>query len=299
MDQSTSDPLNDTTELGQALAEEGAPAAPQPPPQPPPNFYRVDMVFDDYWRCASTRSMPCWLGPCQGFLGAVLPPPNPAQSRKTSFLIPPSAVHESTKQRFAPIDAELAKLGFHSPIYHNIDDHLQTSVNTLATYAHPTLPVVARIHQRIWANQTPARLGLYVEFITAYEDGGYLWTLSNKPGFRVPPSCRVVRKTDAPAAALWELHRQAQTTEPPFRKTLPAKTPQQVIQICDRLHTSLRDFHVSRGVFVPLDEPARRQIAASEESFRQAAAGTLQYPDVRAWSLRPVNPAGSQRFSSF
>jgi Zn-dependent protease len=279
--------MEDTVQLDAASDDPGAaspPAPADPAPKPQRTFYRINLskiTFGELWKSAKAYdAVLSWVLFRLIRKGFPVSTDDPAVESLEQFQVPAASVPDHYRKILAPFDAELAKLGFNSPIYHDIDDFLQSTGTTLASYAHPTLPVVARVHIRVWAVSTPAKVRLFVEFITAFEDGGYLWTLSSKSDLAAPPSCRIARKTGAPLKDLFELHQQERAKEPPFRKALPAQTPEQVASICHKLHDDVRAFHLKRGVFMPLSDADQTRAKATQESHRQAAAGTVQYPEV-------------------
>jgi Zn-dependent protease len=276
--------MEDTVQLDTIPAQ---PTAPSPPAQEQPaprTFYRVDLskvTFGELWKATKPHdALLSWVIFRLIRKGIPTSTDDPAIESLEQFQVPAATVPDNYRKMLAPIDNDLTKLGFRSPTYHDIDDFLHSTGTALASYAHPTLPVVARIHIRVWTVSTPAKVRLFLEFITAFEDGGYLWTLSSKADLAAPPSCRIAQRNGAGTQALFELHQQERANEPPFRKAFPAQTSDQVAAICHKLHDEVRAFHVQRGVFAPLAEADQARAAATRESYRQAAAGTVQYPEV-------------------
>jgi Zn-dependent protease len=286
MDQANSDSMEDTVQLEATTDNSAAaPASADPPPhRPQRTFYRINLgkiTFVELWKSAKAYdAVLSWVIFRLVHTAFPASTDDPAVEHLEQFHVPAATVPDHYRKTLAPLEAELTKLGFHSPIYHDIDDFLHSTGTTLASYAHPTLPVVARVHIRVWAVSTPAKVRLFVEFITAFEDGGYLWTLSSKPDLAAPPACRIAQRTGAPLKDLFELHQQERAKEPLFRKAFSAQTPEMAASICHKLHDEVRAFHVMRGVFVPLSDADQTRAKATQESHRQASAGTVQYPEV-------------------
>jgi Zn-dependent protease len=261
---SSTEPQPDLSE-GTHLALEAieAPAA-GAAPAAPPIFYRLNP--NKLTKVLGLR-VPCSSDdPCVEHLG--------------DFEVPESKVPQIIRDRLAPRVAELTALGFQTPIYHSIDDFLHKTGTFLASFAHPSLPVIARIHQRIWAQASPAKIKVYVEFITAYSDGGFLWTLGGKKDMAAPPVCRTIRLEKASTVQLWERHQQERVKDTAFRKALPASTPDQVAVICEHMHDVVREFHVGRGVFAPLSKSDQQDVTATRQLFQNAVSGQSANPDV-------------------
>lgn len=179
-----------------------------------------------------------------------------------------------------PIQAMIA-MGFHSPVFHAIDDAAHATVNMTVTLAHRSHPIVARLRNRVWSLTAPPKNKFYVEFITAFSDG-YIWSSNGQADMLAPPSCRMNRKKGLEAAALLELHKQAVSAEPVGRRPMPAATEQQAVAIGDRLHSELREFHRARGVFTELSVLDRQRIEQTRQSRAAASAAGARRVDVQA-----------------
>src|SRR5262245_26960420 len=267
--------LSEGTHL--ALEALEPPAAEGSPPAAPPTFYRLNLnncTLREWW-----WGTPALLFPLVILLFKVLRLRTPCSSDDPcvehlgDFEVADSKVPQIVRDRIAPYVAELSALGFHSPVYHSIDDYLHKTGTFLASFAHPSLPVVARIHQRIWAQASPAKIKVYVEFITAYSDGGFLWTLGGKKDMAAPPACRTIRLEKATTAQLWDRHQQERVKDTAFRKALPTSTPDQVAVICEHMHDVIREFHVSRAVFAPLSKSDQQDVTTTRRFFEQAVSG--------------------------
>src|SRR6476646_8474158 len=81
-------------------------------------------------------------------------------------------------QRFAPLLQQLKTLGFHSPIWHVIEDDLHTVRTYLATLQGDTGRVWARVHHKVWNGVTPPRTKLYCELVSEMAGGTFLWSLN-------------------------------------------------------------------------------------------------------------------------
>jgi len=273
-------------------AEAGAPV-------PGPVSYRIDSTrvsFVEYWW--GTRSplvVLAWLLVKCFRVRVPGSTDDPAVESLGDFEVSPDDLPAQVQQRFAAFSQDLAGLGFHSPVYHAIDDVLQSTRTYLASFAHPTLPVVARLHNRVWSYQTPAKDLLFTEFVTAFSHGEYLWTLSSKADMLAPSLCRVARREGAAPLELWKLHEQERNARQSGRTALPASTREQVLEVCDRLHTAVRDFHLRRGVFAPLTPADRERCAATREAHRKASAHSAKYPEILAEVDRLQQPQAGGR----
>src|ERR1043165_7933223 len=136
-----------------------------------PVFYRLDsrkVSFREFWW--GTRSplvILAWLI-IKGFRVQVPgSTDDPPIETLDDFEVFEDALPDLVRARLAPGTAELQKLGFSSPIYHAIDDSLHATKSSLAVFAPPRLPVVPRLHNRVWSIRLPVKDVLFCEFITA------------------------------------------------------------------------------------------------------------------------------------
>jgi Zn-dependent protease len=60
----------------------------------------------------------------------------------------------------------------------------------------------------------------------------------------------------------------------------PAITVDQVLDLLDRHHAQVRDFHLSRRLFVPMSDTERSNTAALGVAYNEGAAGGFPYPEV-------------------
>lgn len=192
------------------------------------------------------------------------------------------SIPEDVTEQFAPLAQELEEAGFHSPIHHVIEDDVHQVETHLTTYVHESGQAWARLHRRRWTLQTPPRESLFTEFVTPFGDGTFLWSVSSKPDMLAPKSCRVVRKTGATPGELWHLHQAALEEECAKRDILPLDAGDSVRTSIEKHQAAVRNFHLRRGVFVPLT-PAERTAAAANATSRKAAeAGGSRFPQVVA-----------------
>ncbi len=249
------------------------------PPAPRRTFYRLNnrrVTFEEFRRSAKLpTAILAW------FLVKVLRADLPCSSDDPAVhdlsQFPVAALPESVLKHMNGPIAELTAAGFGSPAYHSIDDHLHATGTYLASFSHASLPVVARVHLRVWARQTPPAAKLFVEFVTPYADGGYLWTLSGKFDALAPAACHVVRRETAAPGQLWAVHQEEMAKEPRDRRTLPTRDAATVLET---LHAAVREFHVMRGAFAPRTVADEARADAAMESRKRAREGGSKYPGV-------------------
>lgn len=276
-----------TSAPDQAAPDAGSPVVVAPPAdseRPRPVFYRVDytrVTLSEFLR--ATRSL---TGPIAWVLVKVFrvriepSTDDPAVERLADFAVPIETLPETYRQLFDPMTREFEAAGFRACLCHDIDDHLQLSGTVLVTFLHPSRPIVARIHCRVWTLHTPPKIRLFVECITARADGSFVWSLSSRFDLKSPPNCRVIRRLNARAAVLLDLHEQALAQFGPHSRTLPAANAVQVGAIIDSLHASVRDFHLKRRVFVALTHTELAARDARRDARRKAVDRGSKYPDV-------------------
>jgi Zn-dependent protease len=201
---------------------------------------------------------------------------DPPVENLTPFEVPEAELPDEVRERFAPLAGELAELGFGRPIFHQIRSPLQYTHIYWATFAHPTGRAAARIHHRIWSQQTIHKSYLFPVFISELSDGSFLVSSAGKRDLAAPKSVEDHYSPGASAAELWREHERR------LDERLPAgpvdvRSEDRVRQMVERLHATLRDFHVGRGVFRPVsaaeqDKLAEQEKLAAENAIKQATA---------------------------
>lgn len=179
------------------------------------------------------------------------------------------ALSEGDLVPLEPMLAELRTLGFVEVLYHAFDDTLTHTRRRLVTLASDDGSAIARVGERVWTGTKQHKTYRHVEFITAFDDGTFLWSTSAKPDMLAPANIEVVRKVGATPADLWSAHQAAAAQRAERRRIIVARTAGEVREIAERHHTSLRDFHLARGVF----RPAKRGAAAGLPREVAAAVG--------------------------
>lgn len=272
------DPSYDAT-----LASDEPAVSPVDASSAPMSFYRVDsrrVTLREYW----------WERPSSVPIAALLKllrirmsgaTDDPCVERLAPFEVPSEAVPRVVAQRFHGHLGQLSALGFHSPIWHLIEDDVQHVTTHLATMIHGSGRAWARVHNRIWSAKSPATSKLYVEIVSETSPGRYLWSLSSRPDLAAPPSCRVVRQHGATAAQLWSLH-QASLASTSSHELVPIDSADELRIAVDRLHERVLDFHISRGVFEPVSAAERVVAAQFKGRVEAAAKGGSKYPEIVA-----------------
>jgi Zn-dependent protease len=258
---------------------------PRPLVKRAPIFYSIDsraVTLREYWWGA--RSPAILVAALLKFLRVKLPgaTDDPSVETLSPFEVEETAVPEADRQVLAPRIEELEAQGFHSPLCHVIQDDLNQVETLLVTLLHESGQAWARVHRRLWRAQVPAREVVFVEIVTAFDDRTFLWSLSSKPDLAAPPSCVVVRRTGATPRELWASHQASLATESARRRVTPVRTVDEMRGSVERLHSSVRNFHLRRGVFRLTSADERRQALANGERRKNATAQGSPYPQVMA-----------------
>ncbi len=207
---------------------------------------------------------------------------DPAVHSLDAFIVPETQIPPHIMRKFEPLAAELRTIGFATPIYHTIDDVHQKTRQYLATYSHNSLPVVARVHNRLWEFTNPPKDRLFTEFVSAFADGTHIWSISSKPDLLQPSSCTLIRKVKASPLELWDLHAQALGQRLLTQAGVPARNPTEARAIVNKLHDQVREFHLARGVFTPLKAKEQKAADAALVAQEEARRAGSQYPEVMA-----------------
>lgn len=261
------------------------PHTPSIPASGSPVFYKIDSTkisLREY--CWGTRSPLVLFAYATTFLRIRLPSSadDPNVESLAPFVVSDAALPADIRAQFSPLIAEVEGLGFHSPVFHAIEDTFHRTRTYLATFAHRSGEAFGRIHHRIWTYPHPPKVYLFSEFVSAFDDGKYLWSLSSKPDMVAPPTCRTEHRTGASATALWSAHLDTLNRERTSRSIVPLRTSADVVGAAERHHALVRDFHRHRGVFVPMTEAEAAQAIQLREKERSAESAGRQHPEVLA-----------------
>ena len=167
--------------------------------------------------------------------------------------VPRQKVPQDLRTRFEPLEAELAELGFESPVFHQWHDRSQHTQFHLETQRHSSGQAFGRLHHKHWSFPTPQRDYLFAIFVSEFDDGSFLVSTAGKKDlFPVPPNVVVQRLAGASATKLWAAHQSALQRETLARSPVPIRDARDLDERIERFQSTLRDFHVERGAFVPL-----------------------------------------------
>ena len=205
-----------------------------------------------------------------------------AVSTLRPFRVPDITFAPATREVIDSMIRDLELCGFDGQIHYNIDDFFHSTGNSLITLAHRSLPVVARIHLRVWAISQPPKVSLFTEFLTEYPDGAYLWSLSSKADFQTPPNCTVVRRIGAKPTELFRAHQEELARQARTHTATPVRSPEEAAELTERHHECVRDYFLSRGVFTPLTQQEESQADGVRASRGTAAQGGSAFPDILA-----------------
>lgn len=245
-------------------------------------FYRVDsrrVTLREYW----------WGNPVSVVPAAVLKvlrvrlagaTDDPCVESLAPFEVEPHTVPGKVAQRLALPIQQFKALGFHSPIWHVIEDDVQHATTYLATLVHASGRAWARVHSRTWTARTPSATKTFHEIVSETAPGRFLWSLSGTADLAAPKTCTVLRVMNATPAMLWSGHQTALTKA----KSQPATVaPGKALRISvERLHATVRQFHVARGVFTTLSTEEQESAESYRESVQAAQQTGSQHPEILA-----------------
>ena len=110
-----------------------------------------------------------------------------------------------------------------------------------------------RLHHKHWSFPKPPRDYLFAMFVSEFDDGSFLVSTAGKKDlFPVPPNVVVQRLAGATATKLWAAHQSALQREMLARSPVPIRDDHDLDERIEQFQSTLRDFHVERGAFVPL-----------------------------------------------
>lgn len=273
----------------------GAIDDPGSPDGPARVFYRVDsrrITLREFWW--GSRSSIVTLALFKLFRARVQTVmDDPSVETLAPFEVQASGMPGVIMQRLNTGTYQLKALGFHSPIWHVIEDDVNKVTTYLATLTHESGRVWARVHNRVWHVRTPAVSTVFCELVSELGDGRWLWSLTSKPDLLAPPSCTVVRDVDASPSQLLADHQVAlgelgavHVQLVPDQDALRASV--------ERLHADVREFHLARGVLTRLTQDERQTAVAFRSSMKSAEDTGSQYPAILAEVERLQNKKSSR-----
>jgi Zn-dependent proteases len=252
-------------------------------PRPAPVFYAIDS------RRVTLRE--CWRGsPLQRgarralkLLRIKLPSAtdDPSVESLLPFEVDAGDVPGVIVQRCSILLNQLKALGFHSPIWHVIQDDVHQVKTYMATLVGDSGRVWARVHHRVWSVRTPPRTNLFCELVSEIGDGSFLWSLSVRPDLAAPRSCTVLRDVGATPSKLLARH-LSELRLTGIEKVTLVDSPDALRSAVERHHAVVRDFHLARRVFVPLTADERANAAAFRSSVTTAQETGSRYPEILA-----------------
>ena len=177
---------------------------------------------------------------------------------------------------------ELACLGFSEPVYHVINDPGTRTTVYWATFRHESGKYSARIHQRIWQQSNNPRRGLFAMFFTAFSDGTFLVSSAGKPDMTAPETVQMNRMYRAGIDELWRQHQELSEALEQRKLVVPVRSPDELVEMTERHHVLVRDFHLARGVFRPRTAAEQAQAESFAASVAQAQVSGLEHGEVMA-----------------
>lgn len=260
-----------------------SPDVPSPGARPAPVFYGMDsrkISMREWW----------WGGPSSILLAGLLKllrvrlqavSDDPCVESLLPFEVEPSEVPGAIVQRSAIRMQQLKALGFHSPIWHVIQDDVNQVTTYLASLCHDSGKTWARIHHRVWHVHTPARAKLFSEFVSEFTDGRYVWSRSCKRDLSAPANWTTLWDVGAQSSPLLAAH-QAALRETGATGARLVSAPDELRAAVDRHHAAIRDHHLTRGVFTPLSVDERQSATAFRASMNAAHGASSRFPEILA-----------------
>ena len=247
-------------------------------------FYKIDSsratLREYWWECRAPWKWPIFLLAVVLKVLRVRLPSSTDDATVESlapFRVPESDLSADVQERLLPVENQLAELGFHSPVYHVIDDGLHSTLYRFSTLRHESVPAYARIHLRNWKLKHAGREHFFTNFVTQFQDGSFLLTSGGKADVMPPPTCRVRNLVGTDVATLWQTHQAALADELATKAVKPLESQRDMLAAAEAHHAAQRDFHVARGFFQPLSA-AEEQKAVEK---RQQLGASADFDDLQ------------------
>ena len=250
---------------------------PQDLPPSPGQYYRTDNRRLTWLECTRVVSSPgkvlsLWLGKLTGQIhgeAGGFPAPRPLlENLLSAGEVPPTVA--------GPIEAlrrACEAVGFTSAVYHGRKNSLsgidaagcllrESSGETLANL------IYARSRAGL-GEPKPARCIL----LSRLADDRLLVTSNGTALFNPPPGNLIARRVGAPVPALLTYHhRRLEAQRRRGNPPVPVRTLEEMAALCDQNERRAHEFHVARGLYVPMTAEEVAVKASLHEAGQQAAA---------------------------
>jgi hypothetical protein len=220
-------------------------------------FYKVDygkISLREYWNLS-----PNWKGIIAWLMKTLGSPvrdqhAHPHPSLLKQYEMPEQHLPGEAASAMAPVRRAIEQMGFHSPKWVHVPALRSNVETTAATFLHNSGGIIARVmySQATTPQNTITKLVTF--FITVLRDGRQLVTTNMTPSFQSPPKIVMERKIEAPAAVLYELHKQRIACFPDEEIRKFATVAERDAFI-DESELEAYNFQLHRGLYVPLAEP--------------------------------------------
>lgn len=193
------------------------------------------------------------------------------------YRVDPADIPDSARAALRPLEEQLVGCGFIDPVYYAMFDPATMTRIYQAVFRHPAGTTIAKAHLRVWFRTKPTRQYVFPMFISAFRDGTFLVSTAGKADLLSPPSCALNRVVGVSVADLWRSHGE-QLVLQGFGKTAEVSRSQRdTMDLVERHHAAVRDFHLQRGVFVePIAVPAVPTEIAEELTTTVIAIGSQE-----------------------
>jgi len=207
---------------------------------------------------------------------------DPAVEHLTPFLVPYTELPQNVYAEMYPLLQELATCGFYWPIFHAVTGFSDTTKIYMATLCHAHGKACARIHMRVFGGANKTNERIFVTMFSEFMDGSFVVTSSGKPDLEAPKSQQVRRIVDAGVAQLWSAHSDAIAAASVRQPLVLAANQDEVGAMNERYHAQLRDYHIARGVFVPMKSEERTQAQMVIQSAKSLTEAGFAHGEVLA-----------------
>ena len=261
-------------------------------------FYKIDgrkISFAEYWHLSPNwQVLIPWIMKLLG-MPLKIPTGVPHPSALDEYQVTEDQLAPEVLKAMSVARGEMEQAGFHSPAWIHMPDLQGNTATSGASFLHSSGKVVGRVMytkaKAAMANLVIEKLSIF--FITPLTDGRILVTTNMPPSFRGLPYVSVQRRPGAPARELYELHMQRVSA-------LPTTTSFQKLETIEERDSFLRkyelesfEYHVRRGLYVPITDAEVTQTKVEKESIAAAEAQGQRYPRVLAEIDRIQNKKAS------
>jgi hypothetical protein len=237
------------SETGSAMAEAVAAALEEPDIE----FWRMDsrrLTFSEWGRLTrGPATLKAWISKALhlNILNGQFVPRVPKLRR---FELSAQDLGLQEAERLKPRLEELSQLGFHSPVFAQVENPFEATTTTIVSLMHPSRYSLGRVTVCLPKPGSIGKEDIRVCFLTELADGGYLVTSANRQEFDAIPGVRHRRLLHGRTNSLWHAHQEELAKITTEARPIAIRSTDDLWRVGDEYEQAHFDAAERRGLYV-------------------------------------------------